>query len=162
MTNSSESQQRGANGPEQGIASSPWHIRTIRAPPWLYYSVSQSRLCYSRYFLAAADRYRFRKQRTQFAMSPVESTNWHNLKSCRPRLTRDLDQDGHDGRISDEELAKYYPPESWATIRARAGSAVIVHGNGFHKGPVWPAAGSPSNLPRTALRIDIRGDEGQR
>jgi ectoine hydroxylase-related dioxygenase (phytanoyl-CoA dioxygenase family) len=87
----------------------------------------------------------------------VPGTNRYDVQSCRPRLTRDLGISGYDGRISDEEIEKYYPRDSWSVLRVKRGSVAIIHGNGFHKGPAWPRYGSASNQPRTAFRLDFNG-----
>ena len=87
----------------------------------------------------------------------VPRSNRYNVKSCRPRLSRDLGIDADDGRISDGEIEKYYPKESWRAVRVKRGSVAIIHGNGFHKGPAWSRYGDPRNAPRTALRLDFHG-----
>jgi ectoine hydroxylase-related dioxygenase (phytanoyl-CoA dioxygenase family) len=87
----------------------------------------------------------------------VPRSNRYNVKSCRPRLSRDLGIAADDGRISDGEIEKYYPKESWRAVRVKRGSVAIIHGNGFHKGPAWSRYGDPRNAPRTALRMDFHG-----
>jgi len=87
----------------------------------------------------------------------IPGTNRYDVKSCRPRLSRDLDINDDDGRISDREIEKYYPKNSWVTLRVKRGSVVIIHANGFHKGPSWSNYGDPRNKPRTALRFDLAG-----
>jgi ectoine hydroxylase-related dioxygenase (phytanoyl-CoA dioxygenase family) len=87
----------------------------------------------------------------------VPGTNRYDVKSCRPRLSRDLGINANDGRISDQEIEKYYARDSWTPVHARRGSVAIIHGNGFHKGPSWKTYGSPNNKVRTALRFDIHG-----
>jgi hypothetical protein len=87
----------------------------------------------------------------------VPGTNHYDVRSCRPRLSRDLGISGYDGRISDEEIEKYYPRESWSVLRVRRGSVAMIHGNGIHKGPAWPRHGQASNLARTAVRLDFNG-----
>jgi len=87
----------------------------------------------------------------------VPRTNRYDVQSCRPRLSRDLGVSGYDGRISDEEVLKYYPRESWVALRAKRGTLAIFHGNGFHKGPVWPRYGDPGAPARTAVRMDFHG-----
>jgi hypothetical protein len=87
----------------------------------------------------------------------VPGTNRYDVKSCRPRLSRDLGVNGHDGRVSDSEIEQYYPKASWKTVRAKRGSVAIIHGNGFHKGPAWLKYGDPENQVRTALRLDFHG-----
>jgi hypothetical protein len=87
----------------------------------------------------------------------VPGTNRYDTKSCRPRLSRDLGIDSDDGRISDQELEKYYPKETWRAVKVKRGSVAIIHGNGFHKGPAWPMYGDPTNQPRTAVRLDFHG-----
>jgi hypothetical protein len=87
----------------------------------------------------------------------VPGTNHYDVRSCRPRLSRDLGLAGFDGRISDEEVLKYYPRQSWSFVRVRRGSIAIIHGNGLHKGPVWARYGDPRNRARTAVRLDFNG-----
>jgi hypothetical protein len=87
----------------------------------------------------------------------IPGTNHYDVRSCRPRLSRDLGLAGFDGRISDEEVLKYYPQQSWFSVRARRGSIAIIHGNGLHKGPVWARYGEPRNRARTAVRLDFNG-----
>jgi hypothetical protein len=55
----------------------------------------------------------------------IPGTNRYDVRSCRPRLSRDLGLRGYDGRISDEEVLKYYPRESWVPLRARRGRLAI-------------------------------------
>lgn len=87
----------------------------------------------------------------------VPGTHRYDAYSCRPRLNRDLGIDANDGRYSDEEIAKYYPPSSWVALKTRRGSVAMVHGNGIHKGPCWPHPGDSNNRHRTAIKIDING-----
>jgi phytanoyl-CoA dioxygenase PhyH len=87
----------------------------------------------------------------------VPGTNHYDSKSCRPRLSRDMGIGGYDGRISDEEVEKYYPRTSWSVLRVKRGSLAIIHGNGLHKGPAWPDYKNPNNKPRTAIRLDFHG-----
>jgi ectoine hydroxylase-related dioxygenase (phytanoyl-CoA dioxygenase family) len=87
----------------------------------------------------------------------VPGSNHYDVKSCAPRLGRDLGINENDGRISDSEIEKYYPKESWAVVRAKRGSVAIIHGNGLHKGPAWSQQEESENKPRTAIRIDITG-----
>ena len=87
----------------------------------------------------------------------IPGTNKYDVRSCRPRLNRDLGINADDGRISDVEIEKYYPKETWKALRIKRGSIAIIHGNGLHKGPSWPRYGDPANKPRTALRLDITG-----
>jgi hypothetical protein len=87
----------------------------------------------------------------------VPGTHRYDAYSCRPRLNRDLGIDANDGRYSDEEIAKYYPPSSWVALKTRRGSVAMVHGNGIHKGPCWPRPGEAGNQARTAIKIDING-----
>ena len=87
----------------------------------------------------------------------VPDSHRYDAHSCRPRLNRDLGIDANDGRYSDEEIAKYYPRNSWAELRTKRGSVAMVHGNGIHKGPCWPNPGAASNIARTAIKIDING-----
>jgi ectoine hydroxylase-related dioxygenase (phytanoyl-CoA dioxygenase family) len=87
----------------------------------------------------------------------VPGTNRYDVKSCRPRLSRDLGIDADDGRISDSEMGKYYPKDTWRAVRVKRGSIAIIHGNGFHKGPAWLRYGDPNNKARTAIRLDFHG-----
>lgn len=87
----------------------------------------------------------------------VPRTNHYDPHSCRPRLNRDLGIAANDGRYSDEEIARYYPPDTWARLKTRRGSVAIIHGNGIHKGPCWPDPGRKTNRDRTAIKIDING-----
>jgi hypothetical protein len=87
----------------------------------------------------------------------VPGTDRYDVRSCRPRLARDLGISGYDGRISDEEIEKHYPRATWSVLRVKRGSAAIIHGNGFHKGPSWPHYGASNNQPRTAVRLDFHG-----
>jgi len=87
----------------------------------------------------------------------IPGTNRYDVKSCRPRPNRDLGIEENDGRISDQEIEKYYSRSSWLPIKVRRGSVAIIHANGFHKGPSWANYGDPRNKPRTALRLDLAG-----
>jgi ectoine hydroxylase-related dioxygenase (phytanoyl-CoA dioxygenase family) len=87
----------------------------------------------------------------------VPGTDRYDVRSCRPRLARDLGISGYDGRISDEEIEKHYPRDSWSVLRVKRGSVAIIHGNGFHKGPSWPVYGDSTNQPRSAVKLDFNG-----
>lgn len=86
----------------------------------------------------------------------VPGTNRYDVRSCRPRLSRDLGFAGNDGRLSDEEVERIYPRNTWATLRTKRGSIAAIHGNGIHKGPAWPK-GASGNKPRTAIKLDLHG-----
>jgi len=87
----------------------------------------------------------------------VPGSNHYDVRSCRPRLSRDLGIDGNDGRLSDEEVKRVYPRSGWAVLRTARGSIAAIHGNGIHKGPAWARPGDPSNKPRTAIKLDLHG-----
>jgi hypothetical protein len=87
----------------------------------------------------------------------VPGSNHHDVKSCRPRLARDLGLASHDGRFSDEEIERIYPRDTWAVLRTPRGSIAAIHGNGIHKGPAWPRSGDATNQPRTAIKLDLHG-----
>jgi hypothetical protein len=87
----------------------------------------------------------------------VPGSNHHDVKSCRPRLARDLGVASNDGRFSDEEIERVYPRQSWAVLRTPRGSVAAIHGNGIHKGPAWPRPGDPANQARTAIKLDLHG-----
>lgn len=87
----------------------------------------------------------------------VPGSNHYDVRSCRPRLSRDLGIPENDGRLSDEEVERVYPRSSWAILRTGRGSIAAIHGNGIHKGPAWKQPGDPSNKPRTAIKLDIHG-----
>lgn len=87
----------------------------------------------------------------------VPGSNHYDVRSCRPRLSRDLGIDANDGRLSDEEVERAYPRSGWAVLRTPRGSIAAIHGNGIHKGPAWTRPGDPSNRPRTAIKLDLHG-----
>jgi hypothetical protein len=87
----------------------------------------------------------------------IPGSNHYDVRSCRPRLSRDLGLPGNDGRLSDEEVERVYPRESWAILRTPRGSVAAIHGNGIHKGPAWTSPGDPHNRPRTAIKLDLHG-----
>lgn len=87
----------------------------------------------------------------------VPGSNHYDVRSCRPRLSRDLGIAGNDGRLSDEEVERVYPRNSWAVLRTVHGSIAAIHGNGIHKGPAWPRSGDSNNQPRTAIKLDLHG-----
>ena len=87
----------------------------------------------------------------------IPGSNHYDVRSCRPRLSRDLGLAANDGRLSDEEVERIYPRESWARLRTGRGSLAMIHGNGIHKGPAWADSANPANRPRTALKLDLHG-----
>jgi hypothetical protein len=87
----------------------------------------------------------------------IPGSNHYDVRSCRPRLCRDLGIPANDGRLSDEEVERVYPRRSWAVLRTRRGSIAAIHGNGIHKGPAWSRPGDPNNRARTALKLDLHG-----
>ncbi|MBZ5693763.1 MAG: phytanoyl-CoA dioxygenase family protein [Acidobacteriia bacterium] len=87
----------------------------------------------------------------------VPGSNHYDVRSCRPRLSRDLGIAANDGRLSDEEVERVYPRSSWAVLRTVQGSIAAIHGNGIHKGPAWTRPGDPNNKPRTAIKLDLHG-----
>jgi hypothetical protein len=87
----------------------------------------------------------------------IPGSNHYDVRSCRPRLSRDLGIPANDGRLSDEEVERVYPRRSWAVLQTRRGSVAAIHGNGIHKGPAWSRPGDPNNRPRTAIKLDLHG-----
>jgi ectoine hydroxylase-related dioxygenase (phytanoyl-CoA dioxygenase family) len=87
----------------------------------------------------------------------VPGSDKNDTRSCRPRLARDLQLEGFDGRIPDSEVERVYPRSEWKSVFARRGSVAIIHGNGLHRGPGWCVDGSVENRERTAIRINING-----
>jgi hypothetical protein len=87
----------------------------------------------------------------------IPGSNHYDVRSCRPRLSRDLGLPGNDGRLSDNEVERIYPRDSWAILRTPRGSIAAIHGNGIHKGPAWTCPGDPNNKPRTAIKLDLHG-----
>jgi len=87
----------------------------------------------------------------------VPGSNHYDPRSCRPRLSRDCGSSANDGRISDEEVERVYPRDSWAVLRTGRGSIAAIHGNGIHKGPAWTRPGDSANKPRTAIKLDLHG-----
>jgi ectoine hydroxylase-related dioxygenase (phytanoyl-CoA dioxygenase family) len=94
---------------------------------------------------------------TSGAFVYVPGSNRYDPRSCSPRLSRDLGVNSNDGRMSDEEVEKYYPKDTWISVREKRGSVVLFHGNGIHKGPSWAQYGDPRNEPRTAIRLAFGG-----
>ena len=94
---------------------------------------------------------------TSGAFVYVPFSNRYDPRSCRPRLSRDLNTNANDGRLSDQEVEKYYPKGTWITVREKRGSVVVFHGNGIHKGPSWAQYGDARNQPRTAIRLGFGG-----
>jgi hypothetical protein len=87
----------------------------------------------------------------------VPGSNHYDVRSCRPRLSRDLGIPANDGRLSDSEVERVYPRSSWAVLKTKRGSIAAIHGNGIHKGPAWKEPGNPHNQPRTAIKLDLHG-----
>lgn len=87
----------------------------------------------------------------------IPGSNHYDVRSCRPRLSRDLGIAANDGRLSDEEVERVYPRSTWATLSTCRGSMAAIHGNGIHKGPAWTRPGDPSNQARTAIKLDLHG-----
>lgn len=87
----------------------------------------------------------------------VPGSNRYDVRSCRPRLSRDLGLAGSSGRFSDNEIERIYPRRDWATLHTGRGSIAMIHGNGIHKGPSWTRPGDPANEPRTAIKLDLHG-----
>jgi hypothetical protein len=87
----------------------------------------------------------------------VPGSNRYDVRSCRPRLSRDLGIADNSGRFSDEEIDRVYPRAEWVTLRTVRGSVAMIHGNGIHKGPSWTRPGDPANKPRTAIKLDLHG-----
>ena len=87
----------------------------------------------------------------------VPGSNRYDVRSCRPRLSRDLGIDANSGRLSDEQVERIYPRNTWAVLRTGRGSIAAIHGNGIHKGPAWADPADPSNRARTAIKLDLHG-----
>ncbi len=76
----------------------------------------------------------------------VPGSNHYDVRSCRPRLSRDLGIAANDGRLSDEEVERIYPRQYVGDSADRSEEASrAIHGNGIHKGPAWGVPGSPLN-----------------
>jgi hypothetical protein len=88
----------------------------------------------------------------------IPGTHRYDVRSCRPKENRDLGIDDNDGRVSDSNIEKYYPRETWTALKVKRGSVAIIYGNGFHKGPSWLNYGDPRNRARTAIRVDAHGN----
>ena len=91
----------------------------------------------------------------------VPGSNRFDVTSSKPRRSQDLDIDDNDRRISDREIERYYPEDTWAVVKAKRGSVAIFHSNGFHKGPSWPKYGDSKNKPRTALKFNFMYKAGR-
>jgi hypothetical protein len=87
----------------------------------------------------------------------IPGSNHYDVRSCRPRLSRDLGHNANDGRLSDEEVERVYPRNTWTALHTGRGSVAAIHGNGIHKGPAWARPGDPQNKPRTAIKLDLHG-----
>lgn len=87
----------------------------------------------------------------------IPGSNRYDVRSCRPRLSRDLGIPANDGRLSDEQVLRFYPRNTWVPLKTARGSVAAIHGNGIHKGPAWERPGDPANQPRTAIRLDLHG-----
>lgn len=87
----------------------------------------------------------------------IPGTNRYDVRSCRPRLSRDLGILANDGRLSDDQVLRFYPRDTWVSLKTARGSVAAIHGNGIHKGPAWERPGDPANRPRTAIRLDLHG-----
>jgi len=94
---------------------------------------------------------------TRGSLVYIPGSNHYDVRSCRPRLSRDLGLAANDGRLSDEEVARVYPRSGWAVLKTKRGSIAAIHGNGIHKGPAWKDPGNPHNRPRTAIKLDLHG-----
>jgi hypothetical protein len=87
----------------------------------------------------------------------IPGSNQYDVRSCRPRLSRDLGLPANDGRLSDEEVERVYPRDTWSVLHTGRGSMAAIHGNGIHKGPAWAKPGDSANRARTAIRLDLHG-----
>jgi hypothetical protein len=87
----------------------------------------------------------------------IPGSNHYDVRSCRPRLSRDLGLPANDGRLSDEEVERIYPRKTWAILKTPRGSVAAIHGNGIHKGPAWTNPTDIANQPRTAIKLDLHG-----
>ena len=90
----------------------------------------------------------------------VPGSNHYDVRSCRPRLSRDLGLPANDGRLSDEEVERIYPRNTWAVLKTARGSIAAIHGNGIHKGPAWTRPGDPQTgreLRSSSICMDTRG-----
>jgi len=86
----------------------------------------------------------------------VPGSHTGDARACSPRSNADLGRPDSYLRISDEEIAKYYPRSEWQSMKARRGSVVIANTNGFHKGPVWERWGDPGNGYRDVINFSQR------
>jgi len=86
----------------------------------------------------------------------IPRTHTNDAKSCAPMTNYDLGKNGAYGRISDEEIKKYYPESEWMPIKAKRGSVVIAHVNGLHKGPMWLGNDISKLNPRDIFQINFR------
>lgn len=86
----------------------------------------------------------------------IPGSHGNDARPCMPRSNADLGLGANYLRHSDEEVAKYYPRSQWVPIKAKRGSVVIAHTNGFHKGPVWDEFGHPDNQFRDLINFTQR------
>jgi hypothetical protein len=86
----------------------------------------------------------------------VPGSNHHDVRSCRPRLANDFNVYAGESRYADEEIARVYPPPTWAVLRTGRGAVAMIHGNGIHKNLAWPKISDVPNQARTAIKVDLR------
>jgi hypothetical protein len=77
--------------------------------------------------------------------------------SCRPRLLSAFGLPADPRQLTDKEVERIYPRDTWATLSGERGSITVIHKRGLNKGPAWTVPGDVNNKPRTAIRIDITG-----
>ncbi len=87
----------------------------------------------------------------------VPGSNHYDVAVLPPAPFARLGIPANDGRLSDDEVERVYPRNTWAMLRTRRGSIAAIHGNGIHKGPAWSGPGDPNNKPRTAIKLDLHG-----
>ena len=65
----------------------------------------------------------------------IPRSNHYDVRSCRPRLSRDLGLDANDGRLSDEEVERVYPRNSWTACTPDAAASRQFTATEFTKAP---------------------------
>lgn len=87
----------------------------------------------------------------------VPRSQGFDRRSCFPRTNYDLGIEGDNVAYSHEEIAKYYPPETWQVVRAPRGSVLIGDATGFHRGPSWDLGTPTQHRARNVLNLTTYG-----
>ncbi len=87
----------------------------------------------------------------------IPGSNHYDVRSCRPRLSRDLGLPGNDGRLSDEEVERVYPRDLGVLCEHRAEASPRFTAMASTKALRWTHPATRNNQPRTAIKLDLHG-----